>query len=67
MGRHRAARLDDQRRCSRGLIDLDTTRFTAALDALIENAVALTTDGEAITMRFEAVDGELVVGVADAR
>jgi len=49
----------------RGAIDLDRERVTTALDALVENAVAFTSDADAIAVTAAADGDHLVVTVHD--
>lgn len=49
-----------------GTVDGDVERLEAALDALVENAVRATRDGDAITLRSYADGGDAVLEVADA-
>jgi signal transduction histidine kinase len=48
-----------------GTLDADAGRLTTALDALIENAVAATTDGDPITLNCSVGDGTLFIEVRD--
>jgi two-component system, OmpR family, sensor kinase len=49
-----------------GTVEGDAERLEAALDALIENAVKATDDGDAITLRARADGGRVVLEVSDS-
>ncbi len=49
----------------RGHLRLDRERFEIALDAVIENAVKATTDGDAIRIEARGEDGALIIEIAE--
>jgi two-component system sensor histidine kinase BaeS len=49
-----------------GTIPIDADQLTAALDAVLENAVAHTDQGDTICLGARARDGDLVVHISDS-
>ena len=54
------------RHAAEGTITVDVEQISQALDALIENAVRFTTDGDAISIAARANGARAVIEIADA-
>jgi len=49
-----------------GLVAVDPEWLTLAIDALVENAVRFTTDGDTINLRCQLLDSTCIVSVTDS-